>query len=117
LAMSNRAFNLLRSLEGRMASINGTTQIRAGVMRPEIIIPNVSEASEFSSEDITTGMKPGTLIRIIREPNFGKIATVVSLPVNLQKVDSGSSVRVVVVKLEDGSEVSIPRANVEVIEE
>ena len=118
LAMSSRAFSLLSKLEGRMASINGTTQIRAGVMRPEVIIPHVDEAvEETAGEDLSAGMKQGTLIRIIRDPYFGSIATVVDLPVNLRKVESGSSVRVVEVRLEDGSVVSIPRANVEVIEE
>ncbi len=118
LAMSSRAFSLLSDLEGRMASIDGTTQIRAGVMRPEIIIPHVDEVVEESAgEDISAGMKPGTLIRIIRDPYFGSIATVVDLPVNLRKVESGSSVRVVEVRLEDERVVSIPRANVEVIEE
>ena len=101
-----------------MASMNGTTQIRAGVLRPEIIIPydNPSEIQEVE-ESIKTGMTKGSLIRIIREPYFGKIATVYNLPVELQVVESGSSVRVVEVELEDGNLALIPRANVEVIEE
>lgn len=117
LAMSNRAFNLLRRLEGKQASINGTTQIRAGVLRPELIIPHSESTEQSDGQDVSSGMKLGTLLRIIREPYFGKIATVTSLPVKLQKVESGSSVRVVEVELDDGNLVLIPRANVEVIEE
>ncbi|MEA3392560.1 MAG: hypothetical protein U9Q91_06235, partial [Candidatus Marinimicrobia bacterium] len=37
--MADQTFKLLSSLEGNMASVNGATQIRAGVIRPEIIIP------------------------------------------------------------------------------
>jgi len=37
--MSKSTFKLLNSFSGYNASINGATQIRAGVMRPEIIIP------------------------------------------------------------------------------
>jgi len=39
IAMARRTFELLKSLEGKSASINGATQIRAGVIRPEVIVP------------------------------------------------------------------------------
>lgn len=114
--MSARTFDLLKSFEGYVASINGATQIRAGVLRPEIIIPH--EGTEaLKKEELSAGMVPGTSVRIIREPNFGAIGEVVSLPVELQRVESGSKVRVLVVRLDDGTEVTIPRANVEIIEE
>ena len=38
IAMSERTFRILQQREGRQASVNAT-QIRAGVMRPEIVIP------------------------------------------------------------------------------
>ena len=37
--MRNETFHLLRSHEGERASINGTTQIRQRILRPEIVIP------------------------------------------------------------------------------
>ncbi|MCH7493880.1 hypothetical protein IIA16_04125, partial [bacterium] len=40
MPMSRATWELLRAQEGRQASINGATQIRAGVLRPEIIIPS-----------------------------------------------------------------------------
>jgi len=113
--MSNRTFSLLKSFEGRVAAINGATQIRAGVLRPEIIIPHKEE--QGAEEELTAGMTSGTPVRIIREPNFGVIGAVVRLPVELQRVESGSKVRVLVVRLDDGTEVTVPRANVEIIEE
>src|SRR5205814_738404 len=39
IAMAERTFNLLASRQGDAAAVNGATQIRAGVMRPEIVIP------------------------------------------------------------------------------
>jgi hypothetical protein len=116
MTMSNATFNLLKSFEGQIAAINGATQIRAGVLRPEIIIPH-EETVETKSEELSGGMTSGTLVRIIREPHFGAIGAVVSLPVELQRVESGSKVRVLIVELDDGSQVTIPRANVEIIEE
>ena len=118
LPISERTFNLLRNMEGRMSAINGTTQIRAGVLRPEIIIPydNPDEMKE-SKEEFSDGMIKGSLVRIIRAPYFGEIAKVKDLPINLQRVESGSKVRVIELELEDGKAVTVPRANVEIIEE
>jgi hypothetical protein len=116
MRMSSRTFSLLKEFDGHEAAINGTTQIRAGVLRPEIIIPHKLVLSK-SEEELSRGMVPGTPVRIIGDPYFGKIGTVSSLPVQLKKVETGSDVRVVDVKLEDGEIVTVPRANVEIIEE
>ena len=58
----------------------------------------------------------GDLIRIIREPYFGAIARVRTLPAELQLIPTESQVRVLVATLPDGRDVTIPRANVEMIE-
>lgn len=124
MRMSKRTFALLKSFEGKQASISGATQIRAGVIRPEIIIPleeRKKKAAREEEEIPSKGLEPGTRIRVIREPYFGALGRVVSLPVELQKVETESYVRVLEAKLEtqppDAKPVVIPRANVEIIEE
>ncbi|MBT5641779.1 hypothetical protein HOJ44_01550 [Candidatus Bathyarchaeota archaeon] len=114
--MSLRTFELLKEFDGFNASVNGTTQIRAGVLRPEIIIPH-DIVEEDGGEGISQGMVPGTPIRIIRQPYFGAIGVVHSLPVELQRLESESAVRVVSIELDGGEVVTVPRANVEIIEE
>lgn len=114
--ISKRTFELLRSFDGHMAHINGATQIRAGVQRPEIIIPH-TEPFEEKAIEFSSGMVPGTPVRIIRQPYFGAIGKVAGLPIELQKLDSESDVRVVEVEIEEGRRVIVPRANVEIIEE
>jgi len=116
MTMSQRTFDLLKSFDGFTVHINGATQIRAGVQRPEIIIPH-SEPFEEKAIEFSSGMVPGTPVRIIREPYFGAIGKVVSLPVELQVAESESEVRVVEVEIEGGKRVIVPRANVEIIEE
>jgi hypothetical protein len=106
----------LKEFEGYSASVNGATQIRAGVLRPEIIIPNEMMEDELG-EELSQGMVPGTPIRIIRQPYFGAIGKVHSLPVELQRLESESMVRVVKIELDEGEVVTVPRANVEIIEE
>jgi len=83
MAMASRTYNLLKGLEGMLTSINGATQIRAGVIRPEIIVPlkETSDAAlKMDEEDVLAdGMYPGTRVRIIRQPYFGAIGTIHSL--------------------------------------
>lgn len=118
MGMSQKTYNILKNSQNVVASINGTTQIRAGVLRPEIIIPQLG--SKPSSDDLKSlpeGMVPGTKVRIIRDPSFGEIGTINNLPLHLQKLETESEARVLEVKLEDGNKILVPRANVEIIEE
>lgn len=118
LRMADRTFGLLKSLVKRKASINGATQIRAGVMRPEVIVPMDEKASSQRFSDISTGtgLEVGMAVRIIREPYFGAIGKVVALPVELADIETEAHVRVLEVELEDKKRITLPRANVEIIE-
>ncbi len=118
MTMAHITFNLLKSREGMIASVNGATQIRAGVMRPEVVIP-VSEdmASSSSSEKQAGAMDIGSPIRCIRVPFFGRLGKVAALPPELVKLDSEALVRVLDVKFDNGEIATVPRANVELIEE
>ncbi len=118
LRMADRTFGLLKSLVGKKTSINGATQIRAGVMRPEVIVP-LEKAPDKKVTHITTGsgLEINMAVRIIREPYFGMIGRVVSLPVALENIDTESKVRVLEVELDNNKRVKLPRANVEIIEE
>ena len=117
IAMAARTFALFQSLAGEMASINGATQIRAGVIRPEVIVP-LSDTLEMRAEDAAAGglLDIGTPIRVIREPYFGILGTVSGLPNELVKIESETFARVLEAKLADGRTVTVPRANVEIIE-
>ncbi|MGE0001882.1 MAG: hypothetical protein AB7F50_03985 [Fimbriimonadaceae bacterium] len=116
LNMAGRTFELLQSLEGKDASINGATQIRAGVIRPEVIVPLETGSGNVAEEGASGGaLEIGVSIRVIREPYFGLLGKVTDLPSTLVKVDSGAEVRVLRAQLDDGRDVTVPRANVEII--
>jgi hypothetical protein len=119
MAMAGRTFELLRLHAGRRCSVNGATQIRAGVMRPEIVISLTEEEAGVGREkafDMTQGLQSGSPVRVIRAPFFGRLGEVVDLPPALEAVESGAKVRVLRVRFEDGQEATVPRANVEMIE-
>ena len=117
ISMARRTHDLLKARSGDSASVNGATQIRAGVMRPEILIP-VGDAGVSDSTGSTESgvLELGTPVRVIRDPYFGLIGTVASLPEAPQVLGSGSKSRVLEVSLETGEVVTVPRANVELIE-
>ena len=68
MEMAARTFHLLRSRESMKASINGATQIRAGVIRPEVVIPTkIQEENRIDTEaEIEQGqLVTGAEVRII----------------------------------------------------
>lgn len=119
IQMAQRTFELLKSRSGAKTSINGATQIRAGVVRPEVIIPYEKRdktVSEETGKPIDRGMEIGDPVRIIRVPYFGKISKIKALPFSPQKIETEATVRILEVEFPDGSTAIVPRTNVEMIE-
>ena len=138
LPLAERTHSLLRSLEGRAASINGATQVRAGAVRPEIIVAREDgiapgedriapgedgiaaredrgPASAEAKPGPAGGLRIGAPVRIIREPHFGAAAEVVALPADPQPIETGARTRVLEARLPGGEIVTVPRANVELL--
>ncbi len=123
IKMAQKTFDMLKRREGSVASINGATQIRAGVVRPEIIVPyNEEDNSGRPAEDRSTensesaGISIGDQVRIIRNPNFGVLGKVKALPSELQTIETEAKARVLEVEFPDGKTAIVPRANIEAIE-
>ncbi len=118
IGMAPATFELLKSREGMRASVNGATQIRAGVIRPEIVV--TLDDQEVPTERVEPpepkGIEIGDLVRGIRAPWFGRIGAVKDLPVQPIKVGSETTVRVLTVDFGDGKDSLLPRSNVERIE-
>ncbi len=116
MPMAKRTFDLLAANAGRRGSMNGATQIRAGVLRPELIVPDESAVREDRGEIHSAGLTVGTPVRVIREPYFGRLGAVTDLPSELQSLETEAKVRVLEVEFGDGERAVLPRANVEMIE-
>ena len=115
IGMAARTWELLRANAGRVASVSGATQIRAGVMRPELLIPRPDgDTSAAHAEEGAGSLEPGSTVRVIRQPWFGRIGRVVELPSELRSLETEAAVRVLVVEFgDDGTRATVPRANVE----
>jgi len=117
IRMAQKTFEVLKENDGRDCSISGATQIRAGVQRPEILFPSAGPAARGEDREGVSGLQVGALMRGVRMPHFGRIGRIAALPVDLQRIESGARVRVVDVDFEDGTRATLPRANIELIEE
>lgn len=118
--MAPRTYELLKKHNKKLVSINGATQIRAGVIRPEVVIPLGEELKSDipPAESEGVALKIGASLRIIRRPNFGEIGTVTELLPDPTELDSETRARVLRLKLnKTGEEIIVPRSNVEMIEE
>tara|TARA_Y100000996_G_scaffold134088_1_gene101857 strand:+ start:2344 stop:3465 length:1122 start_codon:yes stop_codon:yes gene_type:complete len=113
--MADRTFNILKENNKKYVSINGATQIRAGVLRPEIFIKSEGVGINKRFDDNDLIISKNSTVRVIREPYFGKIGKIISLPKELMTMKSETKVRVAEVEFEDKTKVIIPRANLEVI--
>ncbi len=119
IKMARYTYSLLKNMEGHIASANGATQIRAGVIRPEIVIP-LPELDKVSLKAVEKEMaivEIDSPIRAIRVPYFGMLGTIKDMPTELDLIDSEAHVRIFGVSLEAGGDITIPRANVEIIEQ
>lgn len=116
LPMAQRTWELLASLGGQLASINGATQIRAGVIRPEVIVTREGAAAGEAPVEPEQVLQIGSRVRVIREPHFGRLGRVSAMPAELAEIETESRVRIAMVELDGGTEVRVPRANVEIVQ-
>ena len=118
IGMLPQTYELLASHEGRLASISGATQIRAGVIRPEIIIPLDEKIEAFEEDAEETLIEPlkGMKVRIISEPYYGAWGEVKTDGTTRIKLDNGTTQDVVEILLSSGQTVLIGENNLLIYE-
>lgn len=132
MAMADRIFGLLARADGRPVSLNGSTQVRAGVIRPEIVLADQAAAQTATEAEAEAGAEAGAgagpanqpvalnqayvgaRVRVVAKPYFGLWGTVVALPEERRRVESEIEVRTAEVRLDDGRVVGVPDANLEI---
>ena len=73
----------------------------------------VEYESSFDEESLI--ISEGSKVRVIREPFFGKIGMVSSLPKELIKMNTETMTRTAEIMFDDGKKEIVPRSNLEVI--
>ncbi len=122
IPMAPATFSLLQKQAGKRASINGATQIRAGVIRPEVVVTFPEDVpTERWTPPEPKGISIGDPVRGIRAPWFGRLGKVTGLPPEPTVLETESKARIMEIAFEglDGDppeQAIVPRANVEMIE-
>ncbi len=124
LPMSDRAYDILTSNIGRIAYVSGRTQVRAGVVRPEVLIPTGRQGAGRANERAGAapfGLSEGSRVRVIRGPAFGRLGVVGRVLPGLTRIATGSMVRALEIVLDQPTEghvgrtLVVPRSNVELL--
>jgi hypothetical protein len=115
IPMSGPAFDLLQTNDGREASISGRFQTRWPVIRPEIVIPLHAESLPPSQAQAGMPLTVGAQVRIVRAPYTGATGTVVALPSQRRRTETGAEVYGAEVTLGQGPSVFVPLTNLEVL--
>lgn len=126
MPMGPAAWDLLASRAGRVASIDGTTQIRAGVLRPQVIVSDGSaDLDSMRGEAMgtaavepmprATSLTVGDRVKCVRQPYPGLWGVVAEIPPEPEKVGCEAFLDVARVRLDDGRLVTVAEANLEVI--
>jgi hypothetical protein len=114
LPISHRAQSIFIAADGGYVSLDGSTQVRAGAVRPEVILLPQKVVGDLSTTDSGQGLRLGKEVRVIRAPYFGAIGEIVELPVQPQALETGALARVAKIKIKDNI-FTVPRANLEVM--
>ena len=118
--MASRLFEMLLGHDGEELSINGTTRLRRGWQRPEIIMPVLTSleakrpATGLSAADQLP--KPGSTVRLINPTYLGAVGQVVSLPPSRRGVHPGQLDRLAEVEV-TGKRLVLPFADIEVLDQ
>lgn len=112
LEMDEDLWDVWSHLRGSVACVKGETHLRAGVIRPEVIVPG-----EGPGLGMALGLSElfiGARVRVLREPGFMRRGTVECL---MSSADIGNGIRAPAlrVRFDDGSALVLLQANVEVI--
>ncbi|MEO8285463.1 MAG: hypothetical protein ABI670_03390 [Chloroflexota bacterium] len=114
--MSARTFETIAAYDGQEIAIDGTTRLRGGLARPEIIIPLARTTSVRWLEEKGPKLEVGTNVRLLSSAYLGQVAQVTGLPVGPRASQSGVIAPVADVLLSGGRRLRVPVVDIEVLE-
>lgn len=115
IAIDPIAFNVLTTNEQREVTVNASDWDHFTGTRPEVIIP-LPATGQIPAPPQADIFAPGQTVRIQRAPYAGKAGTLASIKTGSATFPSGIRGQAAIVRLENGDQVTVPLANLDVIE-
>ncbi|MBN2385749.1 MAG: hypothetical protein JXB85_01930 [Anaerolineales bacterium] len=112
--MNNVAYKLLTTNSKRETTLAAVSYDRHKGTRPEVFIPLPSTQDPPAPRDSEV-FAPDQHVRLCRQPHLGEIGTLLTLQPGLTSLPSGVRVPAAQVKLENGEQILVPLANLEVV--
>jgi len=112
IPMNSKAYTMLRTNEKRDVSLNSNWDPNLGD-RPELFIPLPADGNPVLD---TTEFQPGKTVRIHSAPYFGLVGVISVVRSGQTRFANGLRAPAADVRLENGQVVSLPLANIDVLE-
>ncbi|MBN1246296.1 MAG: hypothetical protein JXC32_01500 [Anaerolineae bacterium] len=109
--MTQTVFNLLRSLDGREASISGEIGDRWHPQRPYIVVPMPTQAAQAIKSD--TPLRAGDRVRVLRGTHRGRSGTIHQLLTTRVQLETGARLPGALVDIGEEEPIGVPYANLE----
>jgi hypothetical protein len=114
--MNTAALDLLREMDGFLATLNASKPSRAHLLRPELVVNRSGAHQDVRAPNLYEPLRVNARVRITREPHQGQIARVLELIKLPQLFESGLRAPAVrLLLLNTNEQVVVPLANLEVI--
>jgi hypothetical protein len=114
----DRVFSEMRTLDGKQAAVDASTQLRAGVRRPELFVSLPEEEFNLVDYALTvtvSGMKLGARVALKRAPYQGTEGNISAVYSEREATEAGTRATLVSVKLDNGMEIKVPLVNCQVL--
>jgi hypothetical protein len=119
--MASSTFEMLLAHDGLGLSMNGTSRLRRGWQRPEIILPvsTPGEAGHASTSLNPVDQLPrsGSIVRITNPSYLGAVGMVHTVPPSRRGARPGQLERIAEVVLPNGTRLMLPFADLEVLQQ
>jgi len=111
--MPESAYQAMAEHEGMLVAIDGSTQLRAGVIRPEILIPLAEDipADTKATAHTALNLQVNDQVILIREPHFGAIGRVAAISAELQATAAQTKASLALIQLDQGECLQVPVQN------
>ena len=127
--MPAQVYAQLESLQGRQSALDASTQLRAGVVRPELLVPLpeenfVGENGVLWPADMLAlgenGVRPpyvGAKVMLKRDPYLGSEGVITAIQARREATEAGTLATLAHIQLGDGTRCKVPLANCQLLPE